>query len=66
VRMEAREGRSEDFYVKALGLLGLGRGPEARTALASALEADPGDIGAVTLRRSLPPEGVRPPAPEGS
>ena len=63
VRMEAREGRGEDFYVKALGLLGLGRRAEARTALASALEADPDNVGAVVLRRSLaaaPPAASRP------
>jgi tetratricopeptide (TPR) repeat protein len=54
VRMEAREGRGADFYVKALGLLGLGRRAEARAALASALEADPDNVGAVTLHRSLP------------
>jgi tetratricopeptide (TPR) repeat protein len=54
VRMEAREGRGADFYAKALGLLGLGRGARARAALASALEANPDDVGAVTLRRSLP------------
>jgi hypothetical protein len=54
VRMEAREGRGADFYAKALGLLGLGRRPEARAALASALDANPDDVGAVTLRRSLP------------
>jgi tetratricopeptide (TPR) repeat protein len=53
VRMEAREGRSVDLYVKALGLLGLGRGAEARAALASALDTDPDNLGAVVLRRSL-------------
>jgi hypothetical protein len=51
--MQAREGRGADFYSKALGLLGLGRRAEARAALASALEADPDNVGAVTLRRSL-------------
>jgi tetratricopeptide (TPR) repeat protein len=53
VRMEAREGRSVDLLVKALGLLGLGRGAEARAALASALDTDPDNLGAVVLRRSL-------------
>ncbi|HSD29521.1 MAG TPA: DUF5107 domain-containing protein, partial [Vicinamibacteria bacterium] len=62
VRMEAREGRGADFYVKALGLLGLGRRAEARAALGSALEADPDNVGAVMLRRSLPapPAGTAP------
>ncbi len=53
VRMEAREGRSVDLQVKALGLRGLGRTADARTALASALETDPDNVGAVVLRRSL-------------
>ena len=53
VRMEVREGRGADFHLKALGLLGLGQSTEARAALASALEADPDNVGAVTLRRSL-------------
>ena len=53
VRMEAREGRSADLYVKSLGLLGLGRAAEARAALAAALAADPDNVGAVVLRRSL-------------
>ena len=49
VRMEAREGRSADLYVKALGLLGLGRAAEARAALATALDTDPDNVGAVVL-----------------
>jgi tetratricopeptide (TPR) repeat protein len=53
VRMEAREGRSADLYTRALGLLGLGRGTEARAALATALDTDPDNLGAVVLRRSL-------------
>jgi tetratricopeptide (TPR) repeat protein len=53
VRMEAHEGRAADLHVKALGLLGLGRRAEARTALVSALEADPDNVGAAVLRRSL-------------
>jgi tetratricopeptide (TPR) repeat protein len=53
VRMEAREERSAGFYARALGLLGLGRGAEARAALAAALETDPDNVGAVVLRRSL-------------
>jgi tetratricopeptide (TPR) repeat protein len=52
-RMEAREGRSADLHAKALGLLGLGREAEARAALASALEADPDNVSAVVLRRTL-------------
>jgi tetratricopeptide (TPR) repeat protein len=65
VRMEAREGRSADFHAKALGLLGLGRGAEARTALAAALEADPDDVGAVVLRRTVPAVArVRVPLPK--
>lgn len=64
VRMEAREARSADLYARALGLLGLGRGAEARTALAAALEADPDNVGAVVLRRSLAPAPARPRAPE--
>ena len=65
-RMQAREGRGADFYLKALGLLGLGQSTEARAALASALEADPDNVGAVTLRRSLaarPAAGSSPPKP---
>ena len=58
-RMEAREARSRDFYARALGLLGLGRAAEARAALTSALEADPDNLGAVLLRRSLTHEGGR-------
>jgi hypothetical protein len=54
VRMAAREGRAADLHAKALGLLGLGRRDEAHAALAAALEADPDDVGAVVLRRSLP------------
>ncbi|HYN05534.1 MAG TPA: DUF5107 domain-containing protein [Vicinamibacteria bacterium] len=71
VRMEAREGRSADLYVKSLGLLGLGRAAEARAALAAALAADPDNVGVVVLRRSLaaapahaattPPTKPRPP-----
>ena len=57
VRMEAREGRSVDFHARALGLLGLGREAEARTALASALDADPDNVSAVVLHRSLAPTG---------
>ena len=53
VRMGAREGRSEDLFVRALGLLGLGREADARAALASALETDPDDVGAVALQRTL-------------
>ncbi len=64
VRMEATEGRSADLHAKALGLLGLGRQSEARTALASALDADPDNVQAVVLRRSLAaaphPREVRP------
>ena len=52
VRMEAREGRSADLYARALGLLGLGRAAEARAALATALDTDPDNLGAVVLRRS--------------
>jgi len=66
VRTEAREGRAADFHAKALGLLGLGRGAEARSALAAALEADPDDVGAVVLRRSVPavaPATAPPPRP---
>ncbi len=55
VRIEAREARGADLYAKALGLLGVGRAAEARIALAAALQWDPDGIGAVTLRRSLPP-----------
>ena len=51
--MEEREARAGDFYARALGLLGLGRAAEARAALASALEADPDNVGAAVLRRSL-------------
>ena len=47
--MEAREGRSADLYVKSLGLLGLGRAAEARAALATALDTDPDNVGAVVL-----------------
>lgn len=57
VRMEAREGRSADLHARALGLLGLGRETEARSALASALDADPDNVSAVVLRRSLAPTG---------
>jgi tetratricopeptide (TPR) repeat protein len=53
VRMEAREGRAADLYVKALGLLGLDRRAEARTTLAAALDSDPDDVGAAVLLRSL-------------
>jgi tetratricopeptide (TPR) repeat protein len=63
VRMEAHEGRSADFYAKALGLLGLGREAEARAALASALEADADNVSAVVLRRSL--AGTAAPAVRG-
>jgi hypothetical protein len=58
--MEAREGRASDLYVKALGLLGLGRDAEARAALAASLEADPDHAGAAVLRRSLSPTGRTP------
>ena len=51
--MEAQEGRGADLHVKALGLLGLGRAAEARAALAAALDADPDNLGAAVLRRSL-------------
>jgi tetratricopeptide (TPR) repeat protein len=57
VRMEATEGRSGDLYLKALGLLGLGRDAEASAALASSLDSDPDHAGAVVLRRSLSPTG---------
>jgi tetratricopeptide (TPR) repeat protein len=60
VRMEAREGRSVDLQMKALGLLGLGRAFEARAALAAALDADPDNLGGVVLRRSLARAPARP------
>jgi tetratricopeptide (TPR) repeat protein len=60
VRREALEARGGDLHAKALGLLGLGREAEARAALASALDADPDNTGAVVLRRSLPPPVRRP------
>lgn len=60
VRMEAREGRSADLHVKALGLLGLGRAAEGRAALATALDMDPDNLGAVVLRRSLAAAPERP------
>ena len=50
--------------MKALGLLGLGRRAEARAALASALEADPDNVGAAVLRRSL--AAARGPTPEAA
>jgi Tfp pilus assembly protein PilF len=66
VRMEAREGRSDDLYAKALGLLGLGRRAEARAALASAMKAAPDNVGAVVLRRALPAVAPRPPKPRAT
>jgi tetratricopeptide (TPR) repeat protein len=62
-RMEAREARSGDLHLKALGLLGLRREAEARVALASALETDPDNLAAVVLRRSLPPARPAPAPP---
>jgi tetratricopeptide (TPR) repeat protein len=53
VRMKAREGRSADLHARTLGLVGLGRDAEARATLAAALEADPDNVAAVVLRRSL-------------
>jgi tetratricopeptide (TPR) repeat protein len=63
VRMEAREGRSADLYVKSLGLLGLGRAAEAHVALAAALDTDPDNVGAVVLRRSLAAAPLKPRPP---
>jgi len=64
VRMEAQEGRSDDLYAKALGLLGLGRRAEARATLASALATDPDNVGAVVLRRALPAVAAAAPTPK--
>jgi hypothetical protein len=57
--MEAQEAMANDLYLRALGLLGLGRGAEARAVLARALEADPDNVGAVTLKSSLAAAGPR-------
>ena len=53
VRMAAQERVADAHYERALGLLGLGRAAEARQALAKALETDPDNVGATTLRRAL-------------
>jgi tetratricopeptide (TPR) repeat protein len=58
-RMDMRETMANDHYLRALGLLGLGRTAEAGTALARALEADPDHLGAALLRRSLAVAGPR-------
>ncbi len=52
-----REGRSADFHARALGLLGLGRQAEARTALASALDADPDNVAPSSSTARSPPTG---------
>ena len=54
-RMEAREGAARDCARRALGLLGLGRTAEARSALDEARLADAGDVIAASLRRELGP-----------
>jgi tetratricopeptide (TPR) repeat protein len=59
-RMGAIEGRAEAEFLRALGLLGLGRESEARRSLARSLEIEPSHLGAVELRRSLPPPGNQP------
>jgi hypothetical protein len=51
--MDAAEKRSADFHARALGLLGLGRSAEARAALAAARSADPDNVAAALLSRSL-------------
>jgi tetratricopeptide (TPR) repeat protein len=53
-RMAAREARAEAYYARALGLLGLGRETEARTALKRAVETDPDNVAAAALERSFP------------
>jgi tetratricopeptide (TPR) repeat protein len=58
-QMEMREAMANDHYLRALGLLGLGRRAEARAALAQALEADPDNMGAALLRLSLAATGPR-------
>jgi tetratricopeptide (TPR) repeat protein len=54
-RMAARAQRAHGLYLRALGLLGLGREGEARVLLARALETDPDDDAAAVMERSLPP-----------
>ena len=51
--MDAAERRGADFHARALGLLGLGRSTEARAALAAARAADPDNVAAALLSRSL-------------
>jgi tetratricopeptide (TPR) repeat protein len=58
-RMEMREAVANDHYLRALGLLGLARGTEARASLARALEADPDNVGAALLRHRLAATGPR-------
>jgi hypothetical protein len=53
--MAARAQRAHGLYLRALGLLGLGREGEARVLLARALETDPDDDAAAVMERSLPP-----------
>jgi len=54
-RMAERADSAHAHYLRALGLLGLGREGEARTLLARARERDPDDVAAAATARALPP-----------
>jgi tetratricopeptide (TPR) repeat protein len=62
-RMAAREHLAHGLYLRSLGLLGLGRDAEARATLARALDADPDDVAAAVMLRSLPPAAHARPRP---
>lgn len=53
-RMTVVEERAEGFFLRALGLDGLGRREEARLSLMKALKTDPSHLESVAFQRSLP------------
>jgi hypothetical protein len=60
-RMAATEARADAFFLRALGLEGLGRDDEARRALAKALQLDPDQMEARAFERANGGPG-RPPS----
>ena len=62
-RMAAREQRANAFFLRALGLYGVGRLDDARIALRKCRDLDPDHLGAAAFQRSLPGPEPRPSGP---
>ena len=62
--MKAIDQRAEGFFLRALGLAGLGRADDSRRSLGKALKTHPSHLEAVEFQRSLPPPPPRPSGPQ--